>query len=54
MPDNLKENQKFDSLILTPTTKAEYGMHDEPISRDKIIDSLVDKDIYEKVEQYAL
>ena len=54
LPDNLKENQKFDSLILTPTTKAEYGMHDEPISRDEIIDNLVDKDIYEKVEKYAL
>ena len=54
LPDNLKENQKFDELILTPTTKAEYGMHDEPISRDEIIDNLVDKNIYEKVEQYAI
>ena len=54
LPDNLKENQKFDSPILTPTTKAEYGMHDEPISREEIIDNLVDKEIYEKAEQCAL
>ena len=54
LPLNLKENQKFDSPILTPTTKAEYGMHDEPISREEIIDNLVDKEIYEKAEQCAL
>ena len=54
LPGNLKENQKFDSPILTPTTKAEYGMHDEPISREEIIDNLVDKEIYEKAEQCAL
>ena len=54
IPINLKENQKFDSPILTPTTKAEYGMHDEPISREEIIDNLVDKEIYEKAEQCAL
>ena len=54
LPINLKENQKFDSPILTPTTKAEYGMHDEPISREEIIDNLVDKEIYEKAEQCAL
>ena len=54
LPDNLKENQKFNLAILTPTTKAEYGMHDEPISREKIIDNLVEKELYEKVEKYAL
>jgi len=54
LPDNLKENQKFDVPILTPTTKAEYGMHDEPISREEIIDKLVDKEIYEKAEKCAL
>ena len=54
LPDNLKENQKFDVPILPPTTKAEYGMHDEPISREEIIDNLVDKEIYEKAEKCAL
>ena len=54
LPDNLIENQKFDIPILTPSTKAEYGEHDEPISRKKIINSLVEENIYAKAEKYAL
>ena len=54
LPDNLQENQKFDTAILTPSTKAEYGKHDEPISREKIVDSLVPEAIYKKAEEYAL
>ena len=54
LPDNLVENQKFDKPLLTPSTKAEYGLHDEPISREKIVNSLVDEDVYSKAEEYAL
>jgi len=54
IPDNLVKNQKFDTPILTPSTKAEYGLHDEPISRDEIINGLVDKKIYAKAEEYAM
>tara|TARA_B100000131_G_scaffold281108_1_gene287460 strand:- start:647 stop:1597 length:951 start_codon:yes stop_codon:yes gene_type:complete len=54
LPDDLVENQKFDKPLLTPSTKAEYGLHDEPISREKIVDSLVDEDVYSKAEEYAL
>ena len=55
LPEDLKQNQKFDSPILTPSTKAEYGKHDEPISKEEIINNkLVDKDIYEQAENYAL
>tara|TARA_B100000902_G_scaffold396021_1_gene455973 strand:- start:447 stop:1394 length:948 start_codon:yes stop_codon:yes gene_type:complete len=54
IPNNLVKNQKFDSPILTPSTKAEYGLHDEPISREKIISSLVDEKIYKKAEDYAM
>jgi len=54
LDDNLKENQKFDKPILTPSTKAEYGLHDEPISREEIVKNLVPEDIYSKAEQYAL
>ncbi len=54
IPDNLIKNQKFDAPILTPSTKAEYGLHDEPISRDKIISSLVEEKIYKKAEDYAM
>ena len=54
LPEGLKKDQKFDQAILTPSTKAEYGLHDEPISRDEIIKDLVDENIYKKAEDYAL
>jgi phosphoribosylaminoimidazole-succinocarboxamide synthase len=53
LPDGMKENQKFDSPILTPTTKAHVG-HDEDISREEIIaNNLVSEDIYRQVEEYT-
>ncbi len=54
LPDDLKENQEFETPILTPSTKAEYGQHDEPISREKIINSLVSEAVYKQAEEYAL
>ena len=54
IPEGMIKNQKFDTPILTPTTKADYGEHDEPISKEEIIAGLVDKDIYEKAEKYAM
>jgi len=53
--DNLVKNQKFSHPILTPSTKEEYGKHDMPISKKEIINQkLVDKDVYELAEKYAL
>ena len=55
LPEGLKKNQKFDKPIITPTTKAVHGMHDESISRDEIIKrGLVDEKIYRKMEKAAL
>jgi phosphoribosylaminoimidazole-succinocarboxamide synthase len=55
IPDGMKEHQKFDNPILTPTTKAEQGSHDEDISRDDIISKkIVDEKDYLKLEQYSL
>jgi len=54
LPKGLKKDQKFNKVILTPSTKADYGLHDEPISRDKIINGLVEEGIYKKAEEYAL
>ena len=54
LPDGLKMNQKFSEPILTPSTKAEYGLHDEPIPRDAIINGLVEESIYVKAEEYAM
>ena len=54
LEDGLKQNQKFDLPIITPSTKAEYGEHDEPISREEIVKDLVPEKIYAKAEEYAL
>ena len=54
LPKGLIKNQKFNSPILTPSTKAEYGLHDEPISREEIVNGLVDEKIYAKAEEYAM
>ena len=54
LPEGLRENQRLDSPILTPTTKADAG-HDENISRDEIIArGIVAEDVYAQVERYAL
>ena len=37
LPDGLKENDILPDLIITPTTKAKIGNHDEDISREDII-----------------
>jgi len=36
LPDGMRENQKFPEPIVTPTTKAEMGLHDEDISKEEI------------------
>jgi len=53
MPEGMKENQKFDEPILTPTTKAHEG-HDEDISREQIIaEGLVSEAEYVMLENYT-
>lgn len=37
LPDGLRKNQKFEKPILTPSTKAEHGDHDESVSREEIL-----------------
>lgn len=55
LPDGMKEHEKFPEPILTPTTKAEQGRHDENISRDEIInEGLVPEKEYELLEKYSL
>ena len=54
LPEGLKENDFFESPIITPTTKAHEG-HDEDISREEIISSgLVSEKEYEQLEKYTL
>lgn len=55
LPDGMRENEKFPSPIITPTTKAELGMHDEDISKEEIIrQGLVSVDEYATLEKYTL
>jgi len=37
LPDGMKRDQKFEKPILTPSTKAEHGSHDESVSREDIL-----------------
>lgn len=53
LPDGMKEHQRFDKPILTPTTKADEG-HDEDISREEIIaQGLVSEADYLMLEDYT-
>ena len=54
MPDGLKENDKFLNPIITPTTKADFGVHDEDISREAIIgNKIVTEEDYQVLEKYT-
>ena len=53
LSEGMRENQKFDVPIITPTTKAETG-HDENISKENIIaQGLVSEADYEQLEKYT-
>ncbi|MBP9031807.1 MAG: phosphoribosylaminoimidazolesuccinocarboxamide synthase, partial [Dysgonomonadaceae bacterium] len=53
LPEGMRENQKFPSPIITPTTKAQEG-HDENISKEEIIaQGLISKEEYEQIENYT-
>lgn len=55
LPEGMRENEKFPTPIITPTTKAEIGTHDEDISREEIIArGLVPEKEYLQLEKYAL
>jgi phosphoribosylaminoimidazole-succinocarboxamide synthase len=36
-PDGMRENQKLPATIITPTSKAFHGSHDEPLTSDEIV-----------------
>jgi phosphoribosylaminoimidazole-succinocarboxamide synthase len=53
LPEGMKENQKFPTPIITPTTKADAG-HDENISKEEIIaQGIVSREDYELMEKYT-
>ena len=54
MAEGLKENDKFPIPIITPTTKADNGSHDEDISREDILSKgIVSEEDYLVLEKYT-
>ncbi len=54
MPEGMKENDKFPEPIITPSTKASNGLHDEDISREEIIaQKIVSENDYLILEDYT-
>jgi phosphoribosylaminoimidazole-succinocarboxamide synthase len=55
LPANMRADQRFEKLILTPTTKAEIGGHDMPLSNAQVIASgLAEKTLWAQIEKTAL
>ena len=55
LPEGMREHQRFEKPIVTPTTKAEIGEHDQNISGAEIVaQGIVSAEEYAKLEEYAL
>ena len=55
LPDGMRENEKFPTPIITPTTKAEIGEHDADISKEEILArGLATPEEYALLEKYTL
>ena len=55
LPEGMRENEKFPHPIITPTTKAEIGTHDEDISKEEILaKGLATPEEYALLEKYTL
>ena len=55
LPDGLKDNEKLPQPIITPTSKAFDGGHDEPLSGAEILaQGLLTAEQWETVSRYAL
>ncbi len=54
MLEGMKENDKFPDPLITPSTKAENGEHDEDISREEILaQGIVSEADYIQLEKYT-
>ena len=54
-PAGLRKDQRLERPVVTPSTKAEYGRHDEPISEAEILrQALVSPDLWREATQVAL
>ena len=54
MPEGMRENDQFPSPIITPSTKADNGDHDEDITREAILSKgIVSEEDYLVLEDYT-
>lgn len=55
LPEGMRKDQKFESPIITPTTKAGKDDHDRPISAEEAIEEgLVDKQLFTRMSEASL
>ncbi|RWX62618.1 phosphoribosylaminoimidazolesuccinocarboxamide synthase [Mesorhizobium sp. M4B.F.Ca.ET.089.01.1.1] len=55
LPDGLRDNEKLAEPVITPTSKASDGGHDEPLSKAEILDQgLLTPAQWDTVSDYAL
>jgi phosphoribosylaminoimidazole-succinocarboxamide synthase len=55
LPDGLRENQKLPQTLITPTTKARDGEHDEPVTPAEILDrNVLTRQQWDTVSKSAL
>ncbi len=55
LPDGLRQHQRLEAAIITPTTKAEGGAHDEALTCAEVADKgLVEPELWARVQRVAL
>src|SRR3989338_6939074 len=54
-PEGLHKNQKLPYPVVTPTTKAEHGGHDQPLTEKEILDKkLLSKKVWEEMKEASV
>ncbi len=55
LPEGLRQDQRFDEPILTPSTKAEQGAHDESVAPTELYSrGLVSEELYERIADISM
>ena len=55
LPAGLRFNEKFETPIITPSTKESDGLHDRPCSREEVLEAgVVDEETWKAIEAKAL
>jgi phosphoribosylaminoimidazole-succinocarboxamide synthase len=55
LSEGMKNWQKFETPLLTPSTKEEQGLHDKPVSREEIISQkIIEPELYYEIEKAAI